>query len=204
MTEEGFKKGVDDELSGGMRAVSEIGTHWIDLAYAWTGLKITEVSAALANWYPVRYLRDGMLTDDVSGEPVSINTEDSAAVLMKFENGAIGTLLLSETAPGHPNDLSIEVSNLKASYRWEEAAPDVLSVSDSDEMKPALFPVPDRTESFVNLFREVYGAVEASSDGRDASALSLNYPTFEDGAYLSAVCSAIKESAESKSWISVE
>ena len=168
----------DDELSGGMRALTEIGTHWIDLAYAWTGLKITEVSAALGNWFPLRYLKDGMLTEDASGEVREVESEDTAAVLMKFENGAIGTLLLSETAPGHPNDLSIEVTDLKNSYKWEEA----------NET--------DRDATFAALFGEVYASIEGGRHGA--------YPNFHDGAYIAAVCSAIKHSADSGRWTKVE
>ena len=167
----------DDELSGGMRALSEIGTHWIDLAYAWTGLKITEVSAALGNWFPIRYLKDGMLTEDASGEAREVKSEDTAAILMKFENGAIGTLLLSETAPGHPNDLSIEVTDLKSSYKWEE----------ENET--------DREATFAALFGEVYASIEIGRRG--------DYPNFQDGSYIAAVCSAIKQSAATSSWIKI-
>ena len=178
----------NDTLSEGQRAISEIGTHWIDLARAWTGLKITGVQAELGNWFPERYRRDGMLTDDKAGEPVHIVTEDTAAILLRFENGGIGTLLLSETAPGHPNDLSIEVTNLRETCKWEESDPCVLKYSEGGAMEQIVLPACDRLSTFESLFRDVYAAAEGKPHG--------NYPSFEDGEYISAVCAAIRESGE--------
>lgn len=167
----------DNNLSGSMRAITEIGTHWIDLSYAWTGLKISEVSAVLGNWFPVRYIKDGMLTEDASGEARAIESEDTAAIIMKFENGAIGTLLLSETSPGHSNDLTIEVTDLKKTYRWKESSEK------------------DRTATFTALFREVYDSVKTGRRG--------DFPDFEDGAYVAAVCDAIRKSGEIHTWVKV-
>ena len=178
----------DDKKSGGQRAISEIGTHWIDLAYAWTGLHITEVYASLGNWYPSRYRKDGMLTLDPDGEEVITSTEDTAAVTLTFENGAIGTLLLSETSPGHPNDLSIEVTDLKTSYKWDETSPNKLYFSENGGMTSVEFPACDRPDTFPALFREVYAAAEGKAHG--------SYPTFEDGLYIAKVCAAIRKSGE--------
>ena len=180
----------DAGLSEGQRAISEIGTHWIDLAYAWTGVRISGVQAELGNWFPARYRKDGMLTADGEGEPVSVATEDTAAVLLRFESGGIGTLLLSETAPGHPNDLSIEVTDLAESCKWEESEPDFLQYSEGGSMERLEFPVADRTSTFEALFREVYAAAE----GRTHEP----YPTFEDGLYIAKVCAAIRESGQKR------
>lgn len=185
----------DPALSGGQRAVSEIGTHWIDLAHALTGNRITGVIAELDNWYPRRYRKNGMLTLDQDGEEVQVETEDTAAVIMRFDNGGLGTLFLSETSPGHPNDLSIEINDLHTSCEWHESEPDVLQLSDSGKMVRHTMPAVDRTDTFSELFREVYAAAE----GREHGA----YPAFSDGAYVSAVCSAIIESGRRREWVSV-
>ncbi|MDB5335334.1 MAG: gfo 8 [Planctomycetaceae bacterium] len=52
-----------------------LGLHWLDLAGYITGLKVKEVSA---------------LTAVVGGQPIDV--EDSAAVVMRFDNGSLGTL----------------------------------------------------------------------------------------------------------------
>lgn len=185
----------DAALSEGQRAISEIGTHWIDLAHAWTGVRISGVQAELGNWFPAKYRKDGMLTVDGEGEPVNVATEDTAAVLLRFENGGVGTLLLSETAPGHPNDLSIEVTDLAASCKWEEADPGVLQFSRGGSMERLEFSVSDRTATFESLFREVYAAAQDGPHGC--------YPSFEDGEYISRVCSAIRESGQKRCFIDI-
>lgn len=178
----------DDEKSGGQRAISEIGSHWIDLAYTWTGLRIKAVYATLGNWYPSRYRKNGVLTLDTDGEEVRTSTEDTAAVTLEFENGAVGTLLLSETSPGHPNDLSIEITDLKTSYKWDETVPDRLFYSENGGMTSVEFKSCERKDTFPALFREVYAAAEGK--------LHKSYPTFEDGLYIAKVCAAIRESGE--------
>lgn len=176
------------EISGNQRAISEIGTHWIDLSYALTGIRISEVYADLGNWYPVRYLRDGMLTAEPGGDPVRVVTEDAAAVTMKFENGAIGSLILSEVSRGHFNDLSIEVSGSQGTLRWEEAEAGKLYKSDGGSMKAEETGGTDRAETFADMFREVYLAI----GGKPHKA----FPDFEDGAYIALVCEAIRRSGE--------
>lgn len=52
-----------------------LGIHWLDLACFMTGLKVREVSG---------------LTAVVGGQPIDV--EDSAAVVMRFDNGSLGTL----------------------------------------------------------------------------------------------------------------
>ena len=52
-----------------------LGIHWLDLATHLTGMKITEVAA---------------MTQNVGGQPIDV--EDSATVLMKFDNGSAGTM----------------------------------------------------------------------------------------------------------------
>ena len=192
--EDGWR--FDSKASGGQRAISEIGTHWIDLAYAWTGLRITSVYAVLNTWYPYRYKKDGMLTLDGNGEKVFIDTEDTASVLLRFENGGTGTLLLSETSPGHPNDLSLEVTDLHTSYKWEESDTDKFWYSSEGSMHCDHLRQIKRDDTFTELFRSVYSAAE----GNDNS----DYPTFMDGLYISAVCDAIKRSGTTGEWASVE
>jgi predicted dehydrogenase len=153
-----------------------------------------------------------MLTLDPDGEKVKVDTEDTAAVLMRFENGGIGTLLLSETAPGHSNDLSIEVSDLRNSYKWEELHPENIWYSEGGEMKSRKCTQDDtvsadsdqdanessedvREKTFTAFFRDVYAEIAGEEHGK--------YPDFHDGAYIAAVCNAVKKSAETGEWVSV-
>ncbi|MBR0082208.1 MAG: Gfo/Idh/MocA family oxidoreductase [Clostridia bacterium] len=185
----------DPALSGNQRAIGEIGTHWIDLSYAWTGLKITAVSAALGNWYPVRYRKDGVLSAVPPGEPVRVETEDAAAVTLRFENGAIGTLLLSEVSRGHGNDLSLEIAGTDGTLRWEESAADALLHGMPGAFQSEPFAAAPREQTFTALFSAFYAAVE----GRPHPA----FPTFADALYVARVCDAIRQSGETGLWVPV-
>lgn len=192
--EDGWR--FDPAMAGDQRAISEIGTHWIDLAYAWTGLKAVEVAASLGNWYPVRYRKDGKLFAEPEGDPVRVETEDAAAITIRFENGAIGTLMLSEVSHGHFNDLSIEVSGSDGSCRWEELHPNELLHAEDGCMKINDLGQIERGETFINLFREAYAAMEGKPHA--------DYPTFDDGVYLAKVCQAIRKSGVTGEWTKVQ
>lgn len=184
-----------DSSAGDQRAISEIGTHWIDLAYAWTGERITAVSAALGNWYPVRYRKDGILSEDPSGTPVPVETEDAAAITMRFENGGIGALMLSELSRGHFNDLTLEVNGSSGTIRWEEAAPGTLTVYENGRLIQKDYGEFPREETFFQLFRQVYAAIRGEAH--------TPYPSFADGAYLARVCAAIRKSGLTGAWVDV-
>ena len=189
----------DPALSGGLRAVTEIGTHWADLATALSGRRIAAVCAAFGNFYPMRYRHGGLLTLEPNDAPVRTDTEDAAAVVLRFEGGAIGTVLLSETARGHANDLAIEIACENGTLRWAEADPDRLLVSDGQGMAVRSFAPMPREDTFLPLFTAAYADMARPGEARRGG-----YPTFADGAYLVAVCHAIHKSAQSGGWADVE
>ena len=53
-----------------------------------------------------------------------------------------------------------------------------------------------REKTFTALFRDVYAAIAGEEHGK--------YPDFTDGAYIVAVCSAVKKSAETGEWVSLQ
>lgn len=65
---------ADKARSGGGHLIW-LGIHWLDLISFVTGLNVTEVAAMIQN---------------VGGQP--INTEDSATVILRYDNGSAGTL----------------------------------------------------------------------------------------------------------------
>ncbi len=100
------------EFAGQMRATTEIGSHWIDLARYWTGLEIAEVSADFGKFAPDRFIEDGLMIAEPIGKSkhLRVESEDAASISIRFSNGAIGNLLLSEVSHGRNNLLSIEVT----------------------------------------------------------------------------------------------
>ncbi len=107
---------LDPELGGTLRAVSDIGSHWLDLLTFITGLRAEEVYADFKTFHPVRKkpakpletFTGKMLTPaDLIDQP--IHTEDYATILLHFENGVHGVLTVSQVSSGRKNRLSFEI-----------------------------------------------------------------------------------------------
>ncbi|HYE80949.1 MAG TPA: Gfo/Idh/MocA family oxidoreductase [Clostridia bacterium] len=192
------------ELAGQMRATTEIGSHWIDLARFWTGLEIKEVSANYGRFTPDRYVSDGIMYKDEkeNSKKITVDSDDAAVISIRFSNGAIGNLLLSEVSHGRNNRISIEVSGTTQSIWWNSQDPYYLNSSrKSGGVNTQInafsggFP-----NTFKVFFEEVYKDIE---NGRPSE--NPAYPTFYDGYVNSAVCAAIYESAEKNSaWVKVK
>ncbi|MCR4672683.1 MAG: Gfo/Idh/MocA family oxidoreductase [Lachnospiraceae bacterium] len=113
-----------------LRAVSEIGSHYLDLVRYVTGLEIDpdSVTASFRTVKPERVVKDGiMYPADSAGEEdllddsrkITVSSEDIAVVSFSLENGALGNAVFSETAAGRSNDLAIEVFSGDSSIAWE-------------------------------------------------------------------------------------
>ncbi len=95
------------DQGGELRAISDIGTHWMDLIHSITGLDVEAVFADLKTVHPIRkrpkgevQTFTGKLQGPAETEPVSITTEDYGAVLFRFKGGARGTLHVSQVTAG--------------------------------------------------------------------------------------------------------
>jgi predicted dehydrogenase len=115
-----------DPLKGGISsALGDIGSHWCDLVEHISGAKIQAVIADLRTTIPMRYTT-GVSADafsaDNSGKhnPVRVNGEDLANVLLRFENDTMGSLSVGQALPGHKNDLQVEVCGSAMSLKWKQ------------------------------------------------------------------------------------
>jgi predicted dehydrogenase len=192
------------ELAGPMRATTEIGSHWIDLVRFWTGLEIMEVSANYGSFTPDRFVSNGVMfaQEKEDSRKVTIDSEDAAVISIRFSNGAIGSLLLSEVSPGRINRLSIEVTGTHQSVWWNSEDPLHLcqgqkqaGITTQTHAFSGGFP-----DTFKDFFKAVYQEIEA-----DRPSQNPTYPTFYDGCANAAVCTAIYASARSNSaWVKVQ
>lgn len=182
------------EFSGPMRATTEIGSHWIDLVRFLTGLEIAEVSANFAVFHPIRHLHEAVMYEEKveDSSPISVSSDDAAFVTLRFSNGALGHLLLSEVSHGRQNNLSVEVTSDKNSIWWNSESPYQINSSSDKNTKNIStnafgggFP-----NTFQSLFECVYHDIEQGSVSKAPS-----YPTFYDGYQNSCVCDAIYKSA---------
>lgn len=194
------------ELAGRMRAVTEIGTHWVDIAQYISGQKITALSANFGNFYPERYVEAGMMYPDSDHgrrqERMNVSSEDAAAVNLKFENGAIGTVLLSEVSQGRVNRISLEVTGEKMNLWWNSEDNNILNTAvKGNGVNSEIFAFGN---GFMDTFREL---VKAFYKDVKAGCVSDSpvYSTFEDGKDIVKICNAMLQSADSDGkWVSVE
>jgi predicted dehydrogenase len=213
---------LDAKLGGELRAVSDIGTHWLDLVTWLTNSKVSELCADLATVLPTRRRPKGRVetfqkASAADTEEVMISTDDYASVLLHFENEARGVMTVSQVSPGRKARLWFEVDGSEGSLVFDSESPNVLWIGRRDRASellpkdPALQSPESRgyaaypgghpegyPDTFVQLFREVYGYIEAG----DMRAPRI-FPTFETGYEELVLCEAIAQSAQSRSWVHV-
>ena len=178
----------DPSLSGSMRAVTEIGSHWIDTAQYITGKKVEAVSALFGNFFPERYLDDGMMTLQGSSEQpdekrIRVKSEDAACILLRFGDGVIGNVTLSEISPGRGNYLSLEITCENGNLWWNEEENNFLHTAVKGEgVRTEVFAFGNGfNDTFLSLIRSFYEGQEV--------------PTVREAAQIVDVCSAISKSA---------
>ena len=195
----------DEALAGKMRAVTEIGTHWMDIAQYLSGKRVTEVSAQFGCFHPIRYEKDGMMyagNPDESRRAKEVHSEDAALIQFRMEDGAIGSVVLSEVSPGHNNRLSLEITGENRNLWWNSEENNLLCTGvKGGGVNQEIF-------AFGNGFADTFRALvqQFYADIRSGAYTERPvYPTFEDGANIVAVCNAIYESATHNSvWTSTE
>lgn len=192
------------EIAGPMRATTEIGSHWIDLVRFLSGHEITAVSATYGKFTPDRYVKDGMMYEfpPDGAKKIHVESDDAVIAALRFDNGAIGNLFLSEVTHGRSNYISMEITGTKQTVSWNSEDPYKLrtatkfsgTLCETDAFAGG-FP-----NTFSAFFCEVYRDMDAGTPSQEP-----DYPTFRDGYINAAVCEAIYESANHDSkWMEVK
>ncbi|QDU63054.1 1,5-anhydro-D-fructose reductase [Planctomycetes bacterium Pan216] len=209
--------------NGELRAIADIGTHWLDLVQSMTGLEVEAVLADLKTVHPVRYRPSGEVESFSGGakqeatEPVSVTTEDYGAVLLRFRGGARGCMHVSQVAPGRKNCLRFEIAGSHETLAWNSERPNQLWIGHCDRPNeellrdPALLTGPAQAaaaypgghnegyaDSFKQCFRAFYDTI--AEGGVDEPA---TYPTFADGHREVQLCEAILASHRAQQWTAV-
>jgi predicted dehydrogenase len=86
---------LEPEKGGALRAVGDIGSHWLDLAQFVTRSRVESLLADMATTIPVRERPTGEVETfaaamDVEREPAEMKTEDLAHTMLRFEHGRRG------------------------------------------------------------------------------------------------------------------
>ena len=207
---------------GELRAVGDIGTHWMDLILFLTGLRIESVFADLATLIPVRHRPKVASstfqgTEAVESEPIEIKTEDWGSVLFRFSNGARGALCVSQVTAGRKNRITFEIAGSEGSLAWDSEHPNDLWLGYRDKPNeqlirdPALL-APDirsfasypggHNEGFPDTFKQLYRAIYEYLAEQDFSRPKL-FAGFEDGHLELVLCEAILQSHRAQAWVPV-
>ncbi|HEX2346492.1 MAG TPA: Gfo/Idh/MocA family oxidoreductase [Gaiellaceae bacterium] len=214
---------LETQKAGELRAVGDIGSHWMDLTQFVTGSRIVEVFADLTTAIPLRQRPKGEVetfasADDVEREDAPTSTEDIAHILLRFENGARGSLVVSQVSIGRKNSLRFEVDGSLAALAWDSERHEELWIGQRDEpndvlirnaalMHPAAaartrLPVA-HAEGFADTFRELYQAVYRDV-ARGGPSAEPDYPTFRDGHVENVLCDAVAQSNRERRWVEVK
>ena len=187
---------VDPVRSGPSYVVGDLGTHWLDLAEHVTGLHVAEVLADFRSF---------------TGGPL----EDYASLLLRFDNGAAGSLVLSAGAAGRKNQLLFECEGTKAGVTWDQEQPTEATFRPADAPKQIIVKDPftneesarrlsrypaGHGEGYGEAFRNVFADVYAAIGGNEHSP----FPTFREGHRGVATLEAAVRSARDGGWASVE
>lgn len=105
---------MDPAQVGPSSVLGDLGTHIHHLVRFITGLELTEIAAELTTVVPARVV------------------DDTAEILLRFENGARGMMWVTMAAAGSGNELGIRIFGESGQIAWEQEAPDILAMRHLD------------------------------------------------------------------------
>jgi predicted dehydrogenase len=216
---------LESGKGGSTRAVADIGSHWIDMVSFITGLKIEEVCADFSTVHKTRKRPLGQV-DSFAGKTEKrietvdepINTEDFAGILLRFSNGARGSLTVSQISAGRKNRLYFEIDGSKASAAWDSEHPNDLWLGHRERANETLMKDPSllspsvrklssypggHQEGYGDTFKQLFTAVYRYIAKGDFKA-KPDFPTVADGYYEMRLIEAIEKSARRNGWVKVE
>jgi predicted dehydrogenase len=215
---------LEPDMGGMLRAVGDIGSHWLDLMTFVTGLRVESVFADFTTFLPTRK-KPSKPIDTFSGKILTANdyveqeikTEDYATILLHFENGVRGVVTISQVCSGRKNRLFYEINGSQSSIAWESEHPNDLWIGHRTQpnqvlMKdPALLSPEARSvtsypgghnEGYADTFKQLSNKVYQYIRAGDFTARP-DFPTFADGHYEQLLGEAIESSAKECRWIDV-
>ena len=175
---------TDPSKSGAAGCFGDIGTHAYNLARYTTGLLPEAISCHLKIFESGRKL------------------DDYGQAVIRFENGAMGSVTASQISHGRENDLSIEVDGTKGSLSWRQEEPNHMifrrngqphAIYTRDPNAPymneagkAACRLPSGHpeaffEAFANIYRAAYDHMVAAATGEKFDRNNTPYPNVNDG-----------------------
>ena len=176
---------TDPGKSGAAGCFGDIGTHAFNLGRYITGLIPAQISCNLKTFEKGRAL------------------DDYGHAVIRYENGALGTVTASQISHGRENDLFIEVDGTKGALQWRQEEPNVMTVRQNgkphalytrdpnapfmNDMGKAACRLPSGHpeaffEAFANIYRAAYDSMILRAEGKPFPTKDTVYPNVHDGA----------------------
>jgi predicted dehydrogenase len=173
-----------------------------------TGLIPSEVSCNLKIFEPGRQL------------------DDYGHAVIRFENGALGTVTASQISHGRENDLFIEIDGTKGALAWRQEEPNVMTVRRNgqphalytrdpnaphlNESGKAACRLPSGHpeaffEAFANVYRFAFDDMVTRAAGEKFETTDTIYPNVADGVDgMNFIQQCVASSRENCSWLSLK
>ena len=202
----------------GSGTVGDIATHVVDLAHYLVG-PIETVNAITSTYNKTRPLQQGGLdklgaSEKAAGdvERGEVDVDDEVISMLRFENGAIGSLEATRNAYGRNNFITLEIHGTKGSIHFNYERRDELQVMFADDPAdsrgfrtvytgPAhpyghgLWPIPALGIGYSETkIVECFDFFTAIKTGKQPS------PNFDDGLLTELVADALIRSGETGAW----
>ncbi len=174
---------TDPSRSGIAGCFGDIGTHAYNLGRFITGLIPESISCQLKIFEPGRAL------------------DDYGTAMIRYKNGALGTVTASQISHGRENDLWIEVDGTKGAVEWHQENPNQMivrmngkphqlytrnggpylgSLAAASSRLPSGHPEAF-FEAFANIYAAVYDAICLHASGQPTESINTLYPNVSDG-----------------------
>ncbi len=196
---------TDPAKSGAAGCFGDIGTHAYNLGRYMTGLLPETISCYLQIFEKGRKL------------------DDYGTALIRFENGAFGTVTASQVSHGRENDLSIEIDGTKGSLFWRQEEPNKMlfrrnghphAIYTRDPNAPYMNAAGQAAcrlpsghpeaffEAFANVYRAAYDAMAARATGEKFETTDTVYPNINDGVEgMYFIQQSVASSADGGAWL---
>jgi predicted dehydrogenase len=213
---------------GKLRAIGDIGTHWIDAVSFILGARAETVFAVLETFHKTRFRPKGEVKTFAQINPKEmvryrVDTEDFGSVLLKFgkskhgfADGVHGNASISQVAAGWKCSLALGIYGTKASVRWDLQQPNEIIVGRRDEPNQILQRATAGFSEDVAGFTDYPGGhpegfpdshkmhcravYEYIASGRKTPAL---FATADDGHHEVKLCEAVLKSHRAARWVNV-
>ncbi|MBM3979497.1 MAG: Gfo/Idh/MocA family oxidoreductase [Planctomycetes bacterium] len=195
---------TDPKQSGAAGCFGDIGTHAYNLGRYMTGLLPSELACNL------KVFEQGRALDDYG------------VALVRFENGALGTVTASQISHGRENDIFIEVDGTKGALEWHQEEPNKLFVrKNGDAHKtytrnggPYLGAAAGASvrlpsghpeaffEAFANVYTAAYDAIIQRASGAKFETVNTVYPNVYDGVEgMLFITQCVESSKQNGGWV---